>query len=123
MERAKNAMYAQAGKIRGWVQVTPAVPVSESPVVPMPMPMPVPIPVPAPVVTQVIPAPPVIRLSDLEPEMNMPMSAEICTLPVMAHVPGQTWQKLYEIEQGFHRGTIFMELDLPFIGEGACRNE
>ncbi len=38
----------------------------------------------------------------------------------MAYVPAQRWEALYEPEQGFHRGTIFRQLDLPFEG-GAAR--
>ena len=39
--------------------------------------------------------------------------------------PLQVWQSLYDLEVGFTRGTIFKELDLPFVcGEkagGNCR--
>jgi hypothetical protein len=42
------------------------------------------------------------------------------TFPVaMAYVPWQQWQELYSIEQGFARGTIFPDLDLPFL-MGRC---
>ena len=34
----------------------------------------------------------------------------------MAYVPNQTWQELYEPQEGFPRGTIFRQLDLPFEG-------
>ncbi len=34
----------------------------------------------------------------------------------MAYVPWQTWRKLYEICEGFSKGTIFKELDLDFYG-------
>ncbi|MBC8570041.1 spore coat associated protein CotJA [Zongyangia hominis] len=37
----------------------------------------------------------------------------------MAYVPMQPWGNLYEPEVGFNRGTIFRDLDLPFIGEEA----
>ena len=37
----------------------------------------------------------------------------------MAFVPFQPWQNLYEPEVGFTRGTIFVDLDKPFIGEVA----
>ena len=37
----------------------------------------------------------------------------------MSYVPMQVWQKLYSPQDGFARGTIFMQLDLPFIGEEA----
>ena len=35
----------------------------------------------------------------------------------MAYVPWQRWQETYPLEEGFHRGTIFPELDLPFEGK------
>ena len=34
----------------------------------------------------------------------------------MAYVPWQSWKKLYEICEGFSKGTIFKELDLEFYG-------
>ncbi len=37
----------------------------------------------------------------------------------MSYTPIQIWQKLYSPEDGLARGTIFMQLDLPFIGEEA----
>jgi 2-methylcitrate dehydratase PrpD len=37
----------------------------------------------------------------------------------MAYVPVQQWSETYKIEDGFCRGTVFPELDLPFSpGEG-----
>lgn len=37
----------------------------------------------------------------------------------MAYVPVQQWGETYSIENGFGRGTVFPELDLPFApGEG-----
>lgn len=38
----------------------------------------------------------------------------------MAYVPWQNWKRIYEIEKGFARGTIFEELDKPFHGRGGC---
>ncbi|MCI8660431.1 MAG: spore coat associated protein CotJA [Lachnospiraceae bacterium] len=38
----------------------------------------------------------------------------------MAYVPWQTWGQTYSMEQGFSRGTLFPELDLPFV-MGRCR--
>lgn len=32
----------------------------------------------------------------------------------MAYVPWQQWQRVYSMEQGFRKGTIFPDLDLPF---------
>lgn len=34
----------------------------------------------------------------------------------MGYVPNQIWKDLYEAEEGFPRGTIFRQLDLPFEG-------
>lgn len=39
----------------------------------------------------------------------------------MAYVRWQNWQKIYDTEKGFCRGTIFQELDLPFCGMGGCQ--
>ena len=38
----------------------------------------------------------------------------------MAYVPWQSWCEIYDISKGFHRGTIFRELDMPFLGKGGC---
>lgn len=35
----------------------------------------------------------------------------------MAYVEWQKWQNVYPAEVGFARGTLFEDLDLPFIGE------
>lgn len=34
----------------------------------------------------------------------------------MAYVPIQFYEDMYELEEGFHCGTIFPELSKPFIG-------
>ena len=39
----------------------------------------------------------------------------------MAYVPWQKWRDLYEPEKGFHCGTIFQELNLPFLGKGGMK--
>ena len=39
---------------------------------------------------------------------NMPLA--------MAYVPMQRFRALYEPEAGLERGTIFAELDMPFVG-------
>ena len=39
--------------------------------------------------------------------------------PAMLYVPYQSWQKVYDPVVGIDRGTIFEELDKPFIGERA----
>lgn len=37
----------------------------------------------------------------------------------MAFVPSQRWQNIYETNVALARGTIFADLDKPFIGEEA----
>lgn len=46
-----------------------------------------------------------------------------CVPLAMAYVPWQEFRKLYSVEEGFERGTIFCELDFPFLGymKGGCR--
>lgn len=39
----------------------------------------------------------------------------------MAYVPWQTWRDLYDTEKGFQCGTIFQELNLPFLGKGGVK--
>ena len=39
----------------------------------------------------------------------------------IARVEKQIWQKIYEPEKAFCRGTIFCQLDLPFRCEEGCR--
>ncbi|MDO5602902.1 MAG: spore coat associated protein CotJA [Oscillospiraceae bacterium] len=51
-----------------------------------------------------------------------------CNLPLaIASVPMQKFRKLYQPDQGWRRGTIFAELDLPFKGRSqeseGCRYE
>ena len=40
----------------------------------------------------------------------------------MAYVPWQQWTKTYELERALSAGTIFPELDKPFMGvrKGGC---
>lgn len=38
----------------------------------------------------------------------------------MAYVPWQQWRYLYEADEGFHCGTIFKELNKPFMGRRMC---
>ena len=39
-----------------------------------------------------------------------------------AYVPTQQWKDLYDTSLGLQRGTIFSQLDKPFIGEEAVGN-
>ena len=54
---------------------------------------------------------------------DMPFCGLAEQFPVgMGYVPMQRWQSTYSMEDGFRRGTIFPELDKPFLGKrGACR--
>ena len=36
--------------------------------------------------------------------------------PGMAFVPWQEWKDVYDMEKGLERGTIFEELDKPYLG-------
>lgn len=38
----------------------------------------------------------------------------------MAYVPWQEFKDLYSAEKALCRGTIFEELDKPFLGKGGC---
>lgn len=38
----------------------------------------------------------------------------------MAYVPWQKWQNIYDPDKGFQCGTIFEELNLPFLGCKTC---
>ncbi len=42
-------------------------------------------------------------------------------LPVLAFVPPQELEQVYEPECGFPRGTIFPVLDKPFLAGGCAR--
>lgn len=39
----------------------------------------------------------------------------------MAYVPWQNWNQIYELDKALSVGTLFPELDKPFIGRRACR--
>lgn len=40
----------------------------------------------------------------------------------MAYVPWQNWNRVYDLERGLRTGTIFPELDKPFLGvRGGCK--
>lgn len=38
----------------------------------------------------------------------------------MAYVPWQNWREIYDVCKGLQTGTIFGELDKPFLGRGGC---
>lgn len=39
----------------------------------------------------------------------------------MAYVPWQSWRDICAAEKALHVGTIFQELNLPFVGKGGAR--
>jgi len=42
-------------------------------------------------------------------------------MPVaMAYVPWQDWRDIYPARKSLCQGTIFEELDKPFLGKGGC---
>lgn len=45
-----------------------------------------------------------------DPLYDMPLA--------MAYVPWQNWHEIYDICEGFQSGTIFEELNKPFLGKG-----
>ena len=57
-------------------------------------------------------------------EMHLPACCAndlLSVMPVaMAYVPWQEWHDIYPAEKALHRGTIFEELDKPFLGIGGC---
>ena len=40
----------------------------------------------------------------------------------MVYSPRQSWRELYDPEMGFTKGTLFKELDKPFMGGGGAEN-
>ncbi|MCL2034902.1 MAG: spore coat associated protein CotJA [Oscillospiraceae bacterium] len=87
--------------------------------VPSPAPVPVPMIEPAAAEMEIV-LPPLPSLPVIPPPVT---ESDGCSLLAMAFMEIQEWQGLYEPEHGFSRGTIFEDLDLPFMGEGACRRE
>lgn len=58
---------------------------------------------------------------DYECEDNYENRTNVEEAPLgMAYVPWQMWGSVYSLSQGLERGTIFPELDLPFM-IGRCR--
>ncbi len=44
-----------------------------------------------------------------------PSALPAVMVPAMAYVPTQFYDTVYEIDEGYSRGTIFPELDKPFM--------
>ncbi len=45
-----------------------------------------------------------------------PTQCGYCITPAMAYVPEQKWIQPYTLEEGFQKGTLFPQLDKPFLG-------
>lgn len=60
------------------------------------------------------------RTSGFQPSMPQ-CTIEKANKPIaMAYVPWQQWRQTYPMDKALSRGTIFPELDLPFV-MGRCR--
>ncbi|WRS28165.1 spore coat associated protein CotJA [Oscillospiraceae bacterium MB08-C2-2] len=150
MENGKQSMYTKASQIKGGGWVTPVagstrtsaaptqqaapttpqnIPAIKAQTAPMAQKAPA---TKATVESSVVPMgeilPPKFRAIPVPMPMPAPAPSAAseaecgyCITLGMAYVPKQLWQKLYEPEIGFGRGTIFSELDMPFIGEEVPR--
>jgi hypothetical protein len=122
-----------------------APPVHTEPPKPAPMPKPAPAPMPKPAPKPAVREVPFIAELDISAQAQIKAPDAKCELkeapaakktrpakakqapdgcvcvPAMICISKQKWRELYEAEQGFSRGTLFSELDLPFIGEGDCK--
>ena len=49
----------------------------------------------------------------------LPNCSSVMPALAMVYSPMQEWENTYELEAGFHYGTIFPGLNKPFL-EGAC---
>ena len=64
------------------------------------------------------------NFADKGSQLRQPKTAFPAETPVgMAYVPYQMWEKTYDSNIGFARGTVFPSLDKPFIGEEAVPYE
>lgn len=43
-------------------------------------------------------------------------NASPCQSVGMAYVPMQRWSRPMHLEEGFYKGTVFQDLDKPFLG-------
>lgn len=56
------------------------------------------------------------------PEPNRINASCVDSLPLaMAYVPMQKWQDIYDNDVALSRGTIFAQLDLPFLRGQGCK--
>lgn len=56
-----------------------------------------------------------MKCNDIIETTNLPLA--------MAYIPMQQWGDLYEPDVAICRGTVFAELDKPWLGEEACKND
>lgn len=86
----------------------------------------VPVPPIAPLPPANKPIPPVVPSLPIappppanKPTPPTPLPPQNCCMGAlaMAYVPVQQWQDIYEPEVALARGTLFAQLDKPFIGE------
>ena len=50
---------------------------------------------------------------------NLKRASAVLLALAMGFVPDQVWQNIYQKDVALARGTIFADLDKPFIGEEA----
>lgn len=56
------------------------------------------------------------------PDQNALNASCVDSMPLaMAYVPVQKWRNLYDCDVALSRGTMFSELDLPFLGGQGVR--
>ena len=58
------------------------------------------------------------RAETVRSSIEMPILPDPMVL-AMSYVPMQIYKDMYSIDEGFQRGTVFPELDKPFLG-GKC---
>ena len=63
------------------------------------------------------------KCDDMEKPIKVTEKTEKNRSLAMAYIEWQKWQKIYPPDVAFSRGTIFTELDMPFIGEEAACDE
>lgn len=59
-----------------------------------------------------------IRMSESDGESVNMSALPDPTVLAMAYIPMQFYKDTYETEEGFDRGTVFPELDKPFLAGG-----
>ena len=65
---------------------------------------------------EIKPQPPQQPNPDCMPDQNPDCMPQQRMALAMAYVPWQKWQQPYDFEKGLMVGTIFPDLDLPFLG-------